>query len=133
MIKITNIVALLLLAGEPALTLHTCGKGLGVEGALVCGAKALIDTLVNKARAVHLLDRTLTADGGGGERAHWNGSQVRKATICVPRLHARIDAAARTSASRLVCIRAAKPDPPLILGDDRRTMDGRRGLPARWF
>ncbi|MCA8884347.1 MAG: 8-amino-7-oxononanoate synthase [Rhodobacteraceae bacterium] len=33
------------------LTLHTCGKALGVSGALICGDAALIDTLVNKARA----------------------------------------------------------------------------------
>lgn len=32
------------------LTLHTCGKGLGVSGALICGAQALIDTLINRAR-----------------------------------------------------------------------------------
>jgi 8-amino-7-oxononanoate synthase len=32
------------------LTLHTCGKALGVSGALVCGAASLIDTLVNRAR-----------------------------------------------------------------------------------
>lgn len=33
------------------LTLHTCGKGLGGSGALICGANALIETLINKARA----------------------------------------------------------------------------------
>lgn len=32
------------------ITLHTCGKALGVSGALVCGAIPLIDTLINKAR-----------------------------------------------------------------------------------
>ncbi len=31
-------------------TLHTCGKALGISGALVGGAVPLIDTLVNKAR-----------------------------------------------------------------------------------
>jgi 8-amino-7-oxononanoate synthase len=39
------------IAGDPrVLSLHTCGKALGASGALVCGAKALIDTLINKAR-----------------------------------------------------------------------------------
>jgi len=33
------------------LSLHTCGKALGVSGALICGASALIETLINKARA----------------------------------------------------------------------------------
>ena len=32
-------------------TLHTCGKALGVSGALVCAAEPLIDTLINKARS----------------------------------------------------------------------------------
>ncbi|WP_240931647.1 8-amino-7-oxononanoate synthase [Parasedimentitalea denitrificans] len=33
------------------LSLHTCGKALGVSGALICGASTLIETLINKARA----------------------------------------------------------------------------------
>lgn len=32
------------------LTLHTCGKALGVSGALICGDITLIQTLINKAR-----------------------------------------------------------------------------------
>ncbi len=36
--------------GANLLTLHTCGKALGVSGALICGAADLIDTLINKAR-----------------------------------------------------------------------------------
>ncbi len=35
---------------ENVVTLHTCGKALGVEGALLCAPRVLIDTLVNKAR-----------------------------------------------------------------------------------
>lgn len=35
---------------ENLITLHTCGKGLGVEGALICAPRLLIDTLINKAR-----------------------------------------------------------------------------------
>ncbi len=35
---------------DTLLTLHTCGKALGVSGALICGATDLIDTLINKAR-----------------------------------------------------------------------------------
>ena len=36
--------------GPNLLTLHTCGKALGVSGALICGAAVLIDTLITKAR-----------------------------------------------------------------------------------
>lgn len=35
---------------DRVLTLHTCGKGLGASGALICGARILIDTLINRAR-----------------------------------------------------------------------------------
>lgn len=31
-------------------SLHTCGKALGVEGALVCGPRLMIDYLINRAR-----------------------------------------------------------------------------------
>ncbi|PCJ10544.1 MAG: 8-amino-7-oxononanoate synthase [Rhodobacteraceae bacterium] len=40
------------IAHQPnVLSLHTCGKALGVSGALICGAGPLIETLINKARA----------------------------------------------------------------------------------
>lgn len=32
------------------LTLHTCGKGLGVAGGLICGPRVMIDALINRAR-----------------------------------------------------------------------------------
>ncbi len=39
------------IAAQPhVLSLHTCGKAMGVSGALVCGAGTLIETLINKAR-----------------------------------------------------------------------------------
>ncbi|WP_420143869.1 8-amino-7-oxononanoate synthase [Sphingobium sp.] len=33
------------------ITLHTCGKAMGVEGALICGPRIHIDYLINRARA----------------------------------------------------------------------------------
>lgn len=39
------------LEGRPnVITLHTCGKALGCEGALVCGPQVFVDFLVNRAR-----------------------------------------------------------------------------------
>ncbi|CUJ98937.1 8-amino-7-oxononanoate synthase [Ruegeria denitrificans] len=32
------------------MTLHTCGKGLGVSGGLICGPRVMIDALINRAR-----------------------------------------------------------------------------------
>ena len=37
--------------GDNVITLHTCGKALGVMGALVLGPKAIRDFLINRARA----------------------------------------------------------------------------------
>jgi 8-amino-7-oxononanoate synthase len=36
---------------ENVISLHTCGKGLGVEGALVTAAKPIIDLLINRGRS----------------------------------------------------------------------------------
>jgi 8-amino-7-oxononanoate synthase len=36
---------------ENVIALHTCGKGLGVEGALVTAAKSIIDLLINRGRS----------------------------------------------------------------------------------
>ncbi|WP_375382670.1 8-amino-7-oxononanoate synthase [uncultured Sphingomonas sp.] len=36
---------------EAVVTLHTCGKALGAEGALLCGPAVIRDVLVNRARA----------------------------------------------------------------------------------
>lgn len=38
-------------AHKHLISLHTCGKALGVQGALVCGARPLIDLLLNRARS----------------------------------------------------------------------------------
>jgi 8-amino-7-oxononanoate synthase len=36
---------------ENMISVHTCGKALGVAGALVCGGRTIIETLINKARS----------------------------------------------------------------------------------
>ena len=35
---------------ENVITLHTCGKAIGVAGGLICASKTIIDTLINTAR-----------------------------------------------------------------------------------
>lgn len=106
---------------ENLLTLHTCGKGLGVEGALVCGARALVDALVNKARPFifSTAPSPLIAVAVGaalGRIAGQHGDALRAD------LRARI-AAADTH----ICAPLGLPAPisqilPVILSDDRRTM-----------
>lgn len=114
-------VAAHLAGAENLVTLHTCGKALGVEGALVCGAKVLIDTLVNKARpfvystapsplmavAVSAALRRIAGAPGDALRARLDHFRSRAAQmICAP-------LGLAPSPSQIL---------PIILGDDRRTM-----------
>ena len=106
---------------ENVITLHTCGKGLGVEGALVCAARPLIDTLINKARpfifstapsplmAVAVgasLDRIGGADGDALRAALAGRVKAAEEHICKP-----LGLAAPLS--QIV---------PVIVGDDRSAM-----------
>lgn len=115
---------------ENVISLHTCGKGLGVEGALVCGSKVIVDYLVNRARpfifstapsplmAVAVsaaLDRMAEADD----------------------LRARL-IALRAHADHVVCERFDLPLSqsqiiPVIFGDDKRTMRIAEALQAAGF
>ncbi|CAN5141271.1 8-amino-7-oxononanoate synthase [soil metagenome] len=104
---------------DNVVVLHTCGKAMGVEGALVTGPQLVKDYLVNRARgfifstspspliAVAVsaaIDRIAEADD----------------------LRARLDAM-RDQAGRLICAPLGLPGPaspilPVILGTDRRAM-----------
>ncbi|MBS50493.1 MAG: 8-amino-7-oxononanoate synthase [Sphingobium sp.] len=100
-------------------TLHTCGKAMGAEGALICGPRILIDYLVNRARpfiystapsplmavaAAAALDRIEAADN----------RRDRLSTL-------------RQDAAEAICAPLGLPRPrsqiiPVILEDDARTM-----------
>lgn len=115
---------------DNVISLHTCGKGLGVEGALVCAPGTIADYLINRARpfifstapsplmaaAVSAaLDRIAEADD----------------------LRARL-AALRACADRTICDRFDLPRSksqiiPIILGEDKRTMRVAETLQAAGF
>tara|TARA_B110001454_G_scaffold208184_1_gene220394 strand:+ start:268 stop:1419 length:1152 start_codon:yes stop_codon:yes gene_type:complete len=106
---------------ENLLTLHTCGKGLGVEGALVCGARVLVDTLVNKARPFifstapsPLMAVAVSAALGRIAGAHGDALRAQ--------LRARIEAADAHICSMLDVPLCNSQILPIILGDDKRTM-----------
>ncbi len=104
---------------ENIIVLHTCGKGLGVEGALVTGARPVIDLLVNKARSFVFstapsplmavavgaaLERMLDADG---------------ARACLAGL---IDFAAQHLCAPFGIEPPKSQILPIVIGDDARTM-----------
>ncbi|MEJ7926033.1 8-amino-7-oxononanoate synthase [Sphingobium sp. AN641] len=112
------------------ITLHTCGKALGVEGALICGPGVHIDYLVNRARAfifstapsplmavavAAALDRVESADD----------------------LRARLTVL-RQDAAEAICAPLKLPSPrsqivPVILGEDKRTMAAAKALQEAGF
>ncbi len=111
------------------LTLHTCGKGLGVSGGLICGPRVMIDTLINRARPFIFAtapapfsaalvraviarlrsdDDLVSAAQGRVQHAH---AEARRAGLPQDTLHSQII--------------------PVILGDDARTMDMAAALQAK--
>ena len=117
---------------ENLITLHTCGKGLGVEGALVCGARVLIDTLVNKARPFifSTAPSPLMAVGVSAAIERISGADGDSL---------RTELQERIEASRVhICDPLGLPPPqsqilPVILGDDRLTMDVARTCQAAGY
>ncbi|MCP1469993.1 8-amino-7-oxononanoate synthase [Sphingobium sp. OAS761] len=111
-------------------TLHTCGKAMGTEGALICGPRVIIDYLINRARpfiystapsplmavaASAAIDRIEAADN----------RRDRLATL-------------RQDAAEAICGPLGLPAPrsqiiPLILKDDVRTMAAAAALQKAGF
>ncbi|GLT00438.1 8-amino-7-oxononanoate synthase [Sphingobium jiangsuense] len=107
---------------ENLVTLHTCGKGLGVEGALVCAPRLLIDMLVNKARPFIFSTAPsplmAVAVGAALDRIAGAGGEALR-----EELRALIAAAAEA-----ICAPLGLPLPesqilPVIVGEDARTME----------
>lgn len=110
------------------LSLHTCGKGLGVSGALICGHRDLIDTLVNKARG--FIYATAPSP--------LNAALVRAALAeleCDPDLTTRAVAQVRDAhalAEELCGLTGFETQIlPVILGEDKRSLAAAAALQAR--
>ncbi|WP_448661462.1 8-amino-7-oxononanoate synthase [Sphingomonas sp. CJ20] len=117
------------LAGrENLITLHTCGKALGCEGALLCGPAILRDFLVNRGRGFifstapsPLIAATVRAALG---------------LIAAPERRARLHALATHAAQVLAPLGAVATGSqilPLILGEDGPTMRAAAALQAAGF
>lgn len=103
-------------------SLHTCGKGLGVEGALVCAPRLLIATLVNKARPFifSTAPSPLMAVAVGAAIDRIAGEDG-------DRLRGELSALV-AHAGEAICTPLGLPAPqtqiiPIVIGEDQRTMD----------
>jgi 8-amino-7-oxononanoate synthase len=114
---------------ENIVTLHTCGKGLGAEGALICCATVLRDFLVNRARSFVFS----TAP------SPLMASVVRESLRCLadePERRAalwELVATAETALARCGVAATGSQILPLILGDDARTMRVAEAVQAAGF
>ena len=114
---------------DHVISLHTCGKALGVEGALLCGPRAMRDFLINRARGLIFSTAPsplIAAVVRAALRIVADGDVLRD------ELQARI-AAARTLLAPLGAQCHGSPIMPLVLGGDVRTMAVAGRLQAAGF
>ena len=106
------------LEGRPDIvTLRTCGKAMGCEGALVCGPEIVRDFLVNRARAF-IFSTAPSPLMAAAARASLR-------LVAEPRRRAalgRLVAHAGTVLARHGVVATGSPIMPLIVGDDAATM-----------
>mgnify|MGYP003638742695 CR=1 FL=1 len=100
------------------ITLHTCGKAMGGEGALVCGHRTVIDFLVNRGRGFIFS----TAPSPLMAAAMRQSLRLIAEEAPRRRLQGLIEAAGALLSARLEVARTGSQIVPVILGDDARTM-----------
>ena len=112
------------------LSLHTCGKALGASGALICGQKVLVETLINKARgfiyatAPSPLNAALVRAGL---------RELQEDPTRRERAWQRISHA-QSEAKRLCGLDGFQSQIlPVVIGDDKRTMALASAMQARGY
>lgn len=103
---------------ENLITLHTCGKALGCEGALLCGPAIVRDFLVNRGRPFifSTAPSPLTA---------WLVRQALEIVADQPERQALLHALVRHAATRLAALglpASGSQIIPIVIGDNARTM-----------
>jgi 7-keto-8-aminopelargonate synthetase and related enzymes len=111
-------------------TLHTCGKAMGVEGALICGPRIIIDYLINRARPFIFSTASsplmAVAASAALDRIEQAGDLRERLKVLM------VDAA------EVICAPLGLPAPrsqivPLLLGEDRRAMAAAAALQEAGF
>jgi len=111
------------------ITLRTCGKALGAEGALVCGSRAVCDILINRARSF-IFSTAPSPLMAAAVRGCLDLLDREPGRI------ARLDALVAHAHDRLVplgALASGSPIMPVIVGDDARAMEIAARLQARGF
>ncbi|MEG8222197.1 8-amino-7-oxononanoate synthase [Sphingomonas sp. HH69] len=111
-------------------TLHTCGKAMGVEGALICGPRLHIDYLINRARAFIFSTAPSPLMAVAVSAAL---DRIEEASDLRDRLKTL-----RQDAAEAICAPLGLPTPrsqivPVILGTDARTMAAAAALQDAGF
>ena len=115
---------------ENVVSLHTCGKGLGVEGALVCATRTIKDFLVNRARPFIFSTAPSPLMAVAVSAALDRIAQADELRDRLMKL--------RVYAERAICERLGFPPSgsqiiPVVLGEDKRTMRVAEALQAAGF
>lgn len=108
------------------ITLHTCGKGLGVAGALVCATSEIIETLINKARPFIYSTAPMPLQA----------VLVSKALqLCADAdaQRARLFELCELARSTFACPPSPSPIIPYILGDEQKALAAAAALQAKGF
>lgn len=111
------------------ITLRTCGKALGAEGALVCASRAVCDILINRARSFifSTAPSPLMAAAVRGSLALLERE---------PERIAKLDGLMRHATDRLVplgALASGSPIMPVIVGDDALAMEIATRLQGQGF
>ena len=109
-------------------TLHTLGKALGCEGALVCAARPLIDYLINRGRGFIFSTAPSPLMAAVARTAITLADEGRRA-----RLAALIETAGQLFTARLGTAYTGTQIVPVILGDNGRTMKVAANLQQKGF
>lgn len=107
------------LAGrENVITLHTCGKALGCEGALLCGPAIVRDFLINRGRP-------FIFSTAPSPLIAWLVRQALEIVASQPERQERLAALVRHTETRLATLGLASSGSqivPVVIGDNARTM-----------
>lgn len=118
------------LAGrENLVTLHTCGKALGCEGALLCGPAIVRDFLVNRGRP-------FIFSTAPSPLVAWLVRHALEIVANEPERAARLHALVRRAEARLAALGIAASGShilPVLIGDNARTMRIAAALQAAGF